>query len=73
MDYLEKFQNGYFVHRVLMTILFVLGEQPIQSVGGWEKPTEIFTRKIEGVDYCHFDHVPFTHLQPLTKTLWIGA
>jgi len=29
-----------------------------------------FTPEIEGVDYCHFDDVPFIHLQYSRKTLW---
>lgn len=48
---------------------FALGEQQKQV----EKTQNNFTSKIEGVDYCHFDDVPFIHLQWLRKTLWFGA
>jgi len=39
-----------------------------------EKKTQnSFTPKIEGVDYCHFDDVPFISLQWLRKTLWFWS
>ena len=28
---------------------------------------------MEGVDYCHFDDVPFISLQWLRKTLWFWS
>lgn len=56
-----------------MTIFFFFahGEQQKQRGGG--NTQNNFTPKIEGVDYCHFDDVPFTHLQRLRKTLRFGA
>lgn len=63
-------KNEDFVHCVLMTIFFfALGEQQKQR----EKTLNSFTPKREGVDYCHFDDVPFIRLQWLRKTLWFGA
>lgn len=38
-----------------------------------ERARKNFIPKIEEVDCCHFDNVPFVHLQWLRKTSSFGA
>lgn len=65
-------KNEDFAHCVLMTNFFFFFLHLVNNKNK-EKKHSNFTPKIEGVDYCHFDDVPFRRLQWLRKTLWFGA
>lgn len=65
-------KSGDFVCCVLMTIYFFFFLH-LNNINKEEKTQNNFIPKIEGVDYCHFDDVPFICLQWLRKTLWFGA